>query len=41
MLYNEWIGVHELRGLVDPNQGQVTNLFAIDPLSLFDYIPHS
>ena len=36
--YMTLIGVSEMHGRMDPNQDHVTNLFAIDPLSLFGYL---
>ena len=33
------IGVHELHGQMHTNQGHVTNLFAVDPLTIL--LPHS
>ena len=36
--YMTLIGVHEMHGRMHPNQGHVTILFAVDPLSLFGYL---
>ena len=32
------IEVHEMHGLMHPNQDHVINLFAVDPHSLFGYL---
>ena len=32
------IGVYDMHVQVHPNQGHVTNMFAVDPLSLFGYL---
>ena len=37
--YMTLIGVHVLHGGMHLNQGHITNLFAVDPLSLFGYLP--
>ena len=37
-VYMTLFGVHEMYVLMHPNQDHVTNLFAVDPLSLFGYL---